>query len=154
MPPDIGLSAGRVFLFHVTPDDRGRRASYLTKNMKDDALNWFEIYVSDLEKAKAFYGEILKAELTSVPDCTMAIFPSNQELGVGGSLTQASDNCRPGPGGTMIYLNAEGDLDGVLERIAAAGGKIVRERMAIPPHGFIGIFSDPDGNVVGLHSMS
>jgi predicted enzyme related to lactoylglutathione lyase len=123
---------------------------------KDDALNWFEIFVNDLDKAKAFYGEILKLSLESVPpgaESSMAIFPYNQDLGVGGSLTK-SEHTKPGPGGTLIYLNVEGDLDGVLGRIPAAGGKVIRERMAIPPHGFIGIFSDPDGNVVGLHSMS
>jgi predicted enzyme related to lactoylglutathione lyase len=126
-------------------------------NMKDDALNWFEIFVNDLAKAKEFYGTILKTTLISTSEdtgCTMAMFPCNLELGVGGSLTQASETCKPGAGGTMVYLNVEGDLDGVLERIPAAGGKVIRERMAIPPHGFIGIFSDPDGNVVGLHSMA
>ncbi len=126
-------------------------------NMKDDALNWFEIFVSDLDKAKAFYGEILKAELADVPSesgCAMALFPYNQELGVGGALTQADENNKPGTGGTLVYLNVEGDLDGVLARIPAAGGKVIRERMAIPPHGFIGIFRDPDGNTVGLHSMA
>lgn len=126
--------------------------------MKDDALNWFEIFVSDLEKAREFYGKILGTELPVVEsetsDCTMAMFSFNMELGVGGCLTKADENCKPGPGGTLIYLNVEGDLDGVLSRIPAAGGKVIRERMAIPPHGFIGIFSDPDGNVVGLHSMA
>ena len=123
--------------------------------MKDDALNWFEIFVNDLDKAMVFYEAILKATLTKggSADCTMAMFPCNQELGVGGSLTQ-SEHSKPGPGGTLVYLNVEGDLDGVLERIPAAGGKVIQGRMAIPPHGFIGIFSDPDGNVVGLHSLS
>lgn len=124
--------------------------------MKDDALNWFEIFVNDLAKAKEFYGTILNTSLISTGEetgCTMAMFPCNVELGVGGSLTQASENFKPGAGGTMVYLNVEGDLDGVLGRIPAAGGTVIRERMAIPPHGFIGIFTDPDGNVVGLHSM-
>jgi predicted enzyme related to lactoylglutathione lyase len=125
--------------------------------MKDDALNWFEIYVNDLTKATAFYEAILKSPLNTLPPmesgCKMALFTYNQELGVGGALTQ-SEGYTPGPGGTMVYLNVEGDLDGVLERIPAAGGKVLQPRMAIPPHGFIGIFEDPDGNRVGLHSMS
>jgi predicted enzyme related to lactoylglutathione lyase len=126
--------------------------------MNDDALNWFEIFVNDLDKAKAFYEAILKSELTTTPPtetgCCMAIFPCNLEIGVGGCLTKSDANNKPGAGGTMVYLNVEGDLDGVLERIPAAGGKVLRSRMAIPPHGFIGIFEDPDGNRVGLHSMS
>jgi len=126
--------------------------------MKDDALNWFEIFVSDLGKAREFYGKILGSELQVVEsetnECTMALFNFNMELGVGGCLTQGCENSKPGPGGTMIYLNVEGELDAVLSRIPAAGGKVIRERMAIPPHGFIGIFSDLDGNIVGLHSMA
>ena len=39
-------------------------------------------------------------------------------------------------------------------RIPAAGGKVLRDRLAIPPHGFIGIFQDSEGNTVGLHSMT
>ncbi|MCW1914178.1 VOC family protein [Luteolibacter sp. GHJ8] len=126
--------------------------------MKDDALNWFEIFVSDLDKSKAFYEAILKSELVKTPPsehgCEMAIFSFNQELGVGGCLSQAGESGKPGPGGTMIYLNVEGELDAVLARIPAAGGKVILERMSIPPHGFIGIFEDLDGNRVGLHSMS
>jgi len=124
--------------------------------MKDDALNWFEIFVNDLGTAKTFYEAILKTELISVPadgGCAMAMFPCNQELGVGGALTK-SEGYKPGEGGTLVYLNVEGDLDGVLERIPAAGGKVLKERTAIPPHGFYGIFNDTEGNRVGLHSMS
>lgn len=125
--------------------------------MKDDALNWFEIFVSDLTKATAFYESILKSPLQTIPTtasgCQMAIFTYNQELGVGGALTQ-NEGYTPGAGGTMVYLNVEGDLDGVLGRIPSAGGKVLQERMAIPPHGFIGIFSDLDGNRVGLHSLT
>ena len=125
--------------------------------MKDDALNWFEIFVSDLDKSKAFYEAILKTSMTTIPaadcGCSMALFPCNPEIGVGGCLSKG-ENSKPGPGGTMVYLNVEGDLDRVLERIPAAGGKVLRPRMAIPPHGFIGIFEDLDGNQVGLHSMA
>lgn len=123
--------------------------------MKDNALNWFEICTADMDRARKFYEEILNAPLAAVTNdgCQMAIFPCDPEKGVGGCLTKM-EGCAPGPGGTIVYLNVEGDLDGVLSRIPAAGGKVIRERFAITPHGFIGIFEDPEGNVVGLHSMS
>jgi len=122
--------------------------------MKDNALNWFEIFTNDLTKAAEFYGKILNTELqpASMECCQMAMFPCDPEKGVGGALTQM-EGCQPGAGGTLVYLNVEGDLDGVLSRIPEAGGTIVRGRMDIAPHGFIGIFQDPEGNVVGLHSM-
>lgn len=84
--------------------------------------------------------------------CKMSMFPCDFTKGVGGALTQM-EGYKPGPGGTMVYLNVEGDLDGVLARVWSTGGKVIRDRMDIAPHGFIGIFEDSEGNIVGLHSM-
>lgn len=122
--------------------------------MKKNALNWFEIFTADIEKAVVFYTEILATTLT--PSYTeaykMAMFPSDMENGVGGGLTQM-EGCLPGSGGTLVYLNAEGELDAILSRVSAAGGTVIRDRFEIAPHGFIGLFKDPEGNLVGLHSM-
>lgn len=122
--------------------------------MKSNAINWFEIFVSDLGRAKAFYETILNRPLTSIEmeGCQMALFAEGGAEGTGGALTKM-EGYKPGPGGTLVYLDVEGDLDGVLSRIPSAGGKVVRERTAIPPHGFIGILEDTEGNIVGLHSM-
>ena len=120
--------------------------------MKTNALNWFEIFVADFDRALNFYQTILGQTMTVV-DCEskMGIFPAAEE-GVAGSIT-LSDKRQPGEGGTLVYLNVEGDLDGVLSRVWSSGGTVVQGRMAIPPHGFIGIFKDTEGNAVGLHSM-
>lgn len=123
--------------------------------MKTNAVNWFEIFVSDMDRARAFYETILATKLEpGTMDCAvMSMFPCDYTKGIGGALTKM-EGFNPGPGGTMVYLNVEGDLDGVLSRIWTAGGKVIRDRMPIPPHGFIGIFEDSEGNVVGLHSMT
>ncbi len=129
---------------------------------RQNALNWFELYVSDFERAKRFYETILNAPLQEVPTDTcesvyrdwsrMAVFPYDNMKGVGGSLTQMK-NVAPGAGGTIVYLNVEADLDGVLHRIPAAGGTVLKPRTSIGEHGFIAIFKDTEGNCVGLHSM-
>jgi hypothetical protein len=121
---------------------------------KPNALNWFEIAAADFDRAVAFYGKILGTPLTEVPSGTfrMAMFPYQEGVGVGGSVTQM-EGMSPGPGGTMVYLNVEGDLEGVLGRVPQAGGKIVRPRFGIGEHGFIGIIQDSEGNVVGVHSL-
>jgi predicted enzyme related to lactoylglutathione lyase len=122
--------------------------------MKTNAINWFEIFVSDFDRAKSFYEKILARPLipVSTEGCQMGLFGEGGENCTGGAITKM-DEFKPGPGGTLVYLDVEGDLDGVLSRIPEAGGKVIRDRMAIPPHGFIGIFEDSEGNVVGLHSM-
>lgn len=47
----------------------------------------------------------------------------------------------------------EGDLDGVISRIPGAGGAVIRPKFGIGEHGYIAIFQDTEGNVVGLHSL-
>ena len=122
---------------------------------KTNALNWFEIYVADFARAQRFYETVLDETFsrTDIPDGKMAIFPYDSEAGVGGALTQMEGR-QPSDSGTLVYLNVDGKLDAVLGRVEAAGGKIVRPRFAIPPHGFIAIIQDTEGNAVGLHSMS
>jgi uncharacterized protein len=122
---------------------------------KQDALNWFEIYVTDFDRTKRFYEAILQTPLTDVP-CEggnrMGIFPHNEKGGVGGSITHRPELIA-GPGGTLVYLNVEGDLDGVIGRVAKAGGAVLKSRTSIGEHGFTGIIKDVEGNVVGLHSL-
>jgi predicted enzyme related to lactoylglutathione lyase len=110
--------------------------------------------VADFDRALKFYSTILGAPLTEVPSsvCRMAMFPYEMSSGVGGAIS-LMEGCSPGPGGTMVYLNVEGDLDGVLSRVPPAGGGVLRPRFAIGEHGFIAVIRDTEGNVVGLHSM-
>ena len=121
---------------------------------KKDALNWFEIAVADMPRAKAFYETLLGTTLfeMSMLGSQMAMFPCDMVNGVGGSLT-LMEGMSPGVGGTIVYLNVEGELDAVISRIEPAGGKLLRPRFAIGEHGFIAIFMDTEGNVVGLHSL-
>lgn len=121
---------------------------------KKDALNWFEIAVADMPRAKAFYETLLGTTLfeMSMLGSQMAMFPCDMANGVGGSLT-LMEGMSPGVGGTIVYLNVEGELDAVISRIEPAGGKLLRPRFAIGEHGFIAIFMDTEGNVVGLHSL-
>ncbi len=120
-----------------------------------NAINWFELFVSDFERARRFYGQALATTLETVDSMggRMAMFPCDPESGVGGCLSDSMEQ-QPGAGGTRVYLNVEGQLDAVLERVPAAGGEIVQSRMSIAPHGFIAVIKDTEGNVVGLHSMS
>ena len=127
----------------------------MTKAIKTDAVNWFELYVSDFNRAKKFYETTLQTELPEqkMDGCRMGIFPCDQKNGIGGAITKMG-GMSPGAGGTIVYLNVEGDLDGVLQRTPANGGEVIKSRLAIGPHGFIGIIKDTEGNVVGLHSMA
>lgn len=118
-----------------------------------NALSWFEIPVTDLARAKEFYGRVLKAELReeSLSGRNMAIFPY-QEGGVGGALIQ-DEHLNPGTDGTLVYLGAGDDLPGAVKRVEEAGGKVVMGPTLLSEQiGSIAVFLDSEGNRVALHS--
>jgi predicted enzyme related to lactoylglutathione lyase len=121
---------------------------------RTDALNWFELYVTDFNRARRFYETILQTPLQvgEMGNCQMGVFAHDMKNGVGGSITRM-DGMTGGKGGTVVYLNVEGDLDGVLKRIPESGGTVIKPRTSIGEHGFIGLFTDTENNTVGLHSM-
>lgn len=117
------------------------------------ALSWFEIPVTDIERAKRFYSALLQAELRqeTVQDVAIAVLPHAAE-GVGGALARG-DRFVPGRQGTLVYLDAGDDLDGALARVAAAGGRVVGPKVKLSDAiGSIAFFEDTEGNRVGLHS--
>ncbi|MGC3961211.1 MAG: VOC family protein [Verrucomicrobiota bacterium] len=126
----------------------------MSKTIKTDAVNWFELYVNDFNRAKQFYETTLKTTLAEneMEGCRMGIFPFDEKNGIGGAITKMN-GMTGGAGGTIVYLNVEGDLDGVLQRTPGQGGEVIKSRLSIGEHGFIGIIKDTEGNVVGLHSM-
>ena len=119
------------------------------------AISWFEMAVVDFDRALRFYSTILGTSLTevSVGDARVAMFPSDPATGIGGSFT-VLPGVQPGFAGTLIYLNVDGELAAVLERIPAAGGKVIRPPVSLGEQGATAVIADTEGNIVGLHSTT
>jgi predicted enzyme related to lactoylglutathione lyase len=117
-----------------------------------DALNWFEIPASDIERAKKFYNRIFEIELIPMEmgGGSMGMFPA--EDGVGGAVVQG-EGYQPSAEGSIVYLNGGEDLNNVLNRVETAGGQVVLPKTSIGENGFMAYFIDSEGNRVGLHSM-
>jgi predicted enzyme related to lactoylglutathione lyase len=120
--------------------------------VKTNSLTWFEIPTSDLDRATAFYEKVMGAELRrEVFGYPLAMFPANPD-GVTGALVAAPGR-KPGPGGTMVYLNCCGDLDAAAGRVEAAGGTVLVPVTAVPGgFGRFSLIEDSEGNHVSLHS--
>jgi predicted enzyme related to lactoylglutathione lyase len=117
-------------------------------------VNWFEIPVTDMQRAKAFYEACFRVELSSNDDgpVKMAWFPAAQGGdGATGSLVQA-EGYTPSTNGTVVYFRVE-DIEGALSRINDHGGKTMMPKTDIGEYGFIAHFGDCEGNRVALHSM-
>ena len=115
-----------------------------------NTINWFELFVTELPRAQAFYEKVLATTLRPEDSNgeAQAIFGAD---GVAGALVQRK-GMKPGGGGTLVYLNCNGALDAVMARVEKAGGKIVMPKTDIGPPGFIAVMVDTEGNSVGLHS--
>ncbi len=114
---------------------------------------WFDINVSNLEKSKLFYETVFGIKLTDLPIewGKQSTFPFNEDgANATGALVE-SQNVSTQAGNTVIYFSSE---DCITEevRIEKAGGKIIKNKMAIGQFGFISLFQDLDGNTIGLHS--
>lgn len=119
-----------------------------------NAINWFEIPVTNFTRAKKFYETLLGAEIMEMPfpDGKYGMLPADMEKGVGGGIVQG-EGFEPSDKGTIVYLNGGDDLSGSLSRVEQAGGKIVMPKTSIGQNGFMALFIDTEGNKVALHSM-
>lgn len=117
-----------------------------------NALNWFEIPVTDVARAKKFYETAFDIEMHQMEmmGMQMVMFPS-QSPKSGGALVK-STNHKPSTEGSIIYLNGNPNLQIVLDRIENAGGKITMSKTSIGENGNMAFFLDTEGNLVGLHS--
>lgn len=120
-----------------------------------NSLNWFEIPVTDMGRARHFYQVIfsMHMDLGNMMDMQMAYFPGEAGSGkASGALVQSAYHT-PSQEGTLVYLNANPVMDPVLEKIEPMGGKIIMPKTAISEEiGFMAMFIDSEGNRVALHS--
>ncbi len=117
-------------------------------------VGWFEIYVQDMPRAKAFYEKTLQTTLTRLESPAVEIwaFPARKESpGCPGALVKMPGK-DSGPGGTIVYFSCA-DCAVEAERARENGGAIQRPKFPIGQHGFICFIHDTEGNLIGLHSM-
>lgn len=121
-----------------------------------NAISWFEIPTNDLARATNFYETIFGIKLIPMdtPNLKMRIFPIEDMMtGIGGSLVASNFHKPSSSEGPLIYLNANPDLQLVLDKIEEAGGKVlIPKTMISPENGYMGAFLDTEGNRIALHS--
>lgn len=122
----------------------------------ENVINWFEIPVTDFERAKKFYEEILGSPLFEeiIMGYRMGFFPmAENSRSVGGAIVQG-EGLEPSDKGTTVYLNGGDDLSVILSKVETAGGNVIVPKTQITPEiGFFAMFLDTEGNKVALHSM-
>ena len=123
-----------------------------------NAISWFEIPTIDIERAQKFYEAIfqIKLEPLETDNFKMRMFPLDNPMnGVGGTLVKTDGFHFPSAtDGPLIYLNGNPDVQIVVDRIEAAGGKVTVPITKISDeYGYMAVFIDTEGNRIALHSV-
>lgn len=121
-----------------------------------NAINWFEIPVTDINRARTFYESIFQFDMHDLnigDGLQMVLFPA-ESGSVNGALIKYDDLYKPSNiMGPLLYLNANPDLQAVLENVERAGGKIsIPKRLITEDNGYMAVIIDSEGNRIALHS--
>ncbi|PLK23932.1 hypothetical protein C0V72_06910 [Porphyrobacter sp. TH134] len=114
----------------------------------------FEIPVTDLDRAIAFYEGVFGYQLSrqNVDGYDMAFFPrADGAAGASGALAKG-DVYRPSHDGPVIYFDVP-DIDAVLERATARGSKMLYPKKDIGAGGFVAEIEDSEGNRIALSQV-
>jgi uncharacterized protein len=118
-----------------------------------NAVGWFEIYVQDMKRAKAFYEGVFGVKLQQLPSPELEywMFPMEQEgKGSAGALCRM-EGFPSGRNSVLVYFTCE-DCAVEEARVKKLGGKVEKSKQSIGEYGFISLVYDTEGNMVGLHS--
>jgi predicted enzyme related to lactoylglutathione lyase len=122
------------------------------------AISWFEIPTAHIDRAQKFYETIFQIQMTPMDfqNIQMRMFPLDDPMnGVGGTLVKTDGFHIPSAtDGPLIYLNGNPDVQIIVDRVEAAGGKVTVPKTKISDeYGYMAVFIDTEGNRIALHSV-
>jgi predicted enzyme related to lactoylglutathione lyase len=111
-----------------------------------DPVTNFEINSADPAKARKFYSEVLGWKMQHMPENDYTFVDTDAGgKGIGGGIGPLR-----GPKPFVTFYVVVKDPDASVKKAAQAGGKVVFPATKVGPTTTIALFSDPDGNVIGL----
>jgi len=115
---------------------------------------WLSIPANDVARAKVFYQTVFGWKFRASPDPsytedTFAFFTTPTPI-IMGAIVKCNQPSANKPGvGVEFYLLVD-DIEEAFERVKAAGGSVVMEKVADGDHTLRGRVSDTEGNVIGI----
>ena len=120
------------------------------------ALNWFEIPAMNIGRAQEFYEIIFDIDMPQVQetkDMKIVYFPAELTDGKISGVLIESPAHKPSAERLVIHLNANPDIQKILDRVEEFDGKVIMHKTEVSPEiGFIAYFIDTEGNKIGLHA--
>jgi uncharacterized protein len=120
-------------------------------------VGWFEIAVTDLDRAEKFYKDLLglncDRQEKKENGITMSWFSMEMnEYGSAGTLV-LGENFTPSHEGTLVYFSCS-SVGETLKKAEAMDVKILLPKTDIGEHGFIAWLEDSEGNRIAIHSRN
>ncbi|MDP6451814.1 MAG: VOC family protein [SAR202 cluster bacterium] len=113
--------------------------------MGQPVVHW-EIAGKDAAKLQGFYSDVFDWKVAVDDALNYGIVETGGQGGIDGGIFAPPSGTEPY---TMFYIHVD-DIQQYLNKIEGLGGKTVMPPMEIPGVGSAAVFSDPDGNSVGL----
>ena len=105
-----------------------------------------DIPVSDLNKAASFYGELFGWKIAEQPGYEgYPMWQAPNEISGGGLAPRSDGFTQP-----RSYVEVD-SIEETLEKVSANGGTVVMGKTDISETSWWAIFTDPDGNNMGLY---
>lgn len=118
-----------------------------------NTIDWFEIPVTDMERAVTFYKTIFGFEdlpKMEMGGALMAFFPYEGKHNSGALVK--GEGYEPSEKGIKIYFECEA-LEPILEKVDGAGGTIKQPKQLITEEiGYDAKVLDTEGNIIALHA--
>ena len=106
----------------------------------------FEVIGKDAQALRQFYGQAFDWEIgPAMETMDYSVVNTRTENGIGGGIGGSTDT-----GGHVTFYVAVPDVEAALSKIEGLGGKRLMGPEKVPEGPMIGLFSDPEGHVIGL----
>ena len=113
--------------------------------MANQFIAHVEIPSTNLEASKEFYKKVFDWDLNDFGKGYL-LFNTRQGITVG--LRKVA---KVNSGDTTVFHVNVNDIEGVLDKVKSAGGKVFREKTVIPVFGWFALLNDNEGNILGLY---
>ncbi len=120
---------------------------------KQGAFSWNELMTTDVEGAKAFYGELLGWQLEKCPDSEMEyIIAKSGDTQLAGMMA-IPEEAKGMPASWGGYITVD-DVESTAKKVQQLGGKVCAGPQDIPNVGRFVVVQDPQGAVITFITYS
>ena len=115
--------------------------------MGNPVVHW-ELMSKDPAGLSDFYAKLFGWKVQHRPEFNYRLVDTGSKLGIHGGILRPQREA-PWPGNMVLYIAVD-DLAAYRKKIVAAGGEIKVEEQEVPGMGWLSLFTDPEGRMMGL----